>query len=195
MPSPSLHSTHGPELSVVLHLIRHGQSTANRAKLIAGWTDSPLTDRGREQATRLASFITPSQYASAWSSDLSRARETARLAGLTPTADARLRELNFGHLEAQSWLDVAEKHAESLGDFDRFVAPGGEPVTALRSRVFEFLDELPRGTHAVVCHGGVIRVVLSSMGTHRFVANCSLVKVDWTSRVLLAEEPLPDAPT
>lgn len=178
-------------MSVVVHLIRHGQSTANRNKLIAGWTDAPLTERGVEQATRLARQIEPHHYDSAWSSDLSRAQDTARLAGLSPRIDARIRELHFGSLEAVAWETVAEKHGPQFGDFDNFVAPDGEAVSTMRDRVFEFLDELEEGTHAVVCHGGVIRVVLSSMGTHRFVANCTVVKVDWTSRVFVAEEPLP----
>lgn len=178
-------------MSVFVHFIRHGQSTANRDKVIAGWTDAALTSRGVEQATSLRDTLSPDLYSSAWSSDLVRAAETARLAGLSPRTDKRLRELNFGELEAVPWETVLEAHRHEFADFDRFVPPGGEPVSVLKTRVFSFLDELALGTHAVVCHGGVIRVVLSAMGAHRFVANCTVVKVDWTSRTLLSEEPLP----
>jgi broad specificity phosphatase PhoE len=182
-------------VSVIVHLIRHGQSTANRSKLIAGWTDAELTSRGIEQATALRGHISPKVYSSAWSSDLVRASETARLAGLIAHPDPRLRELNFGDLEAVPWESVAEAYGPELADFDSFVPPGGEPVVALRARVFSFLDELQPGTHAVVCHGGVIRVVLSSMGAHRFVSNCTVVKIDWTARAILSEEPLPQETT
>lgn len=181
-------------MSVYLHFIRHGQSTANRAQRIAGWTDAPLTDRGRYQATRLGQRLDPSIYDSVWSSDLSRALDTALLAGLSPIADPRLRELNFGDLEDQDWQAVAEAHGPALADFESFTAPNGEPVSAMRDRVFGFLNELDHGTHALVCHGGVIRIVLAAMDTHRFVGNCTLVKVDWTARILLAEEPLPEQP-
>lgn len=181
-------------MSVIVHLIRHGQSTANRNKLIAGWTDAELTDRGMQQASALRARLAPESYASAWSSDLVRAKETARLAGLTAKADKRLRELHFGDLEAVPWETVVEEHGATLANFDTFAPPGGEPVSVMRSRVFGFLEELTAGTHAVVCHGGVIRVVLSSMGAHRFVSNCTVVKVDWTSRIILSEEPLPQLP-
>lgn len=178
-------------MSVVLHLIRHGQSTANRERRIAGWTDAPLTDRGRDEARRLKDLLTPSDYASVWSSDLSRARDTALLAGLVPREDPRLRELNFGDLEGVHWPDVAEQHGPALANFESFTAPNGEPVPEMRDRIFDLIGELPTGRHALFCHGGVIRIVLASFGTHRFVANCTVVKVDWTTRVLLSEEPLP----
>ena len=115
-------------MSVYVHLIRHGQSTANRNRQIAGWTDAELTERGIAQAQQLSQRLDPTIYDSVWSSDLSRARETARLAGLlAATEDQRIRELNFGTLEAQPWETVAETHGVQLGDFDAFVPPAASP--------------------------------------------------------------------
>ncbi|MFC4030084.1 2,3-diphosphoglycerate-dependent phosphoglycerate mutase [Streptomyces polygonati] len=37
-------------MSAALVLLRHGESTANADGVFTGWTDAPLTERGREQA-------------------------------------------------------------------------------------------------------------------------------------------------
>lgn len=39
-----------------LYLVRHGQTLFNRKKMISGWTDSPLTELGLEQARRAGAF-------------------------------------------------------------------------------------------------------------------------------------------
>ncbi len=69
-----------------------------------GFRDTPLNDTGREQAHELAARIAaePEPIRSLWSSDLSRARETAEIVGakigLVPRLDPRLREANRGAL-------------------------------------------------------------------------------------------------
>ena len=40
-----------------LYLMRHGETTFNLQQRSQGWCDSPLTERGREQATRAAARI------------------------------------------------------------------------------------------------------------------------------------------
>ena len=40
-----------------LYLVRHGQTLFNRKKMISGWTDSPLTELGLEQARRAGAFL------------------------------------------------------------------------------------------------------------------------------------------
>ena len=40
-----------------LYLVRHGQTLFNRKKMISGWTDSPLTELGLEQALRAGAFL------------------------------------------------------------------------------------------------------------------------------------------
>lgn len=178
-------------MSVVLHLIRHGETTANATQTIAGWSDVPLTERGREQAARLSALLADARFDSVWSSDLDRAVTTARLAGYEPRPERRVRELDFGDLEGKPWGHVLELYAGHLTDFSAFSAPGGERVADMRTRIFEFVEELPAGNHAVFCHGGVIRVLLGELGEHRFVANCAVVEVDWTQRRFVSER-VPD---
>ena len=42
---------------VTFHFVRHGESEANAARRFAGRTDSPLTERGREQAEAVAKAL------------------------------------------------------------------------------------------------------------------------------------------
>lgn len=45
-------------MTATLILLRHGESTANADGVFTGWTDVPLTDRGREQARTAAHLLT-----------------------------------------------------------------------------------------------------------------------------------------
>lgn len=40
-----------------LYLLRHGQTLFNSKHLISGWSDSPLTEKGIEQARRAGLFF------------------------------------------------------------------------------------------------------------------------------------------
>jgi probable phosphoglycerate mutase len=84
-------------------LVRHGQSEHHVRGLTGGWTDTPLTEIGHEQAVRVAARLkeelgqTPITL---YTSDLLRAGETARhiarAFGVEPVADPRIREHNNG---------------------------------------------------------------------------------------------------
>ncbi len=174
-------------MPVIVHLIRHAETTANAAQAIAGWTDVPLTEHGTRQAARLRDLLERDIYDTVWSSDLRRAIDTAHLAGLDPTPDARMRELNFGDLEGADWQTVLDQYAGAFTDFGSFVAPNGESVAEMRARILDFVNDLQPGRHAVFCHGGVIRILLGELGEPRFVGNCTVVEVDWTTQTVLAE--------
>ena len=60
-----------------LILIRHGESVANREGRIQGQADYPLSQEGAEQAERLAQWLAAEPIDCIYSSDLSRAYETA----------------------------------------------------------------------------------------------------------------------
>lgn len=155
-------------------LARHGETDDNIPPIrVQGFTDTPLNDTGRRQAAELAERIASEPIASLWSSDLSRARETAEIVGkrigMEPRLDPRLREANRGRWEGSRFIDI-ERDEPSLyaawrraGDSFRF--PGGESLKEQLGRVLACLQDI----HAtgelpalVVCHGGSIRVVLCS---------------------------------
>jgi broad specificity phosphatase PhoE len=153
-------------------LARHGETDDNREPIrVQGFTDTPLNETGRRQAAELAGRVAGEGVISLWSSDLSRARETAEIVGerigLTPLLDARLREANRGEWEGRLFIDIAREEPERyeawLRAGETFRFPGGESLREQSDRVAACLDDV-RGSGKlpalVVCHGGSIRVML-----------------------------------
>jgi len=153
-------------------LARHGETDDNREPIrVQGFRDTPLNDNGRAQAARLAERVAGQGFRSLWSSDLSRARETAEIVGrridLTPSLDARLREANRGRWEGSLFIDIEREDPDGYAAWrragDEFRFPGGESLLEQQQRVAAALDEIEQHGELpalVVCHGGSIRVIL-----------------------------------
>ena len=56
-----------------LVLLRHGESQWNLENRFTGWTDVPLTDRGREEARRAGEKLRGIHFDKAYTSSLQRA--------------------------------------------------------------------------------------------------------------------------
>ena len=165
-----------------LWLVRHGETDWNRDYLLQGWVDIPLNDTGRDQARALAEQLRDRTFTGVWSSDLSRAVETARLAFGEPTQDAALRELDFGDIQGLSWRNLSPEMRDRMIAFDGFSAPGGESNQQMEGRVVNFLEGLPDGVHLVFTHGGVIRMLRRMCRDDRFPGPCDIARLDWTDR-------------
>lgn len=159
--------------TMTLLLVRHAATRWSETGRLNGWTDLPLSALGRRQAGELARTIDLPPVPTIWSSDLARATATAAAlqvaaplegGAVEVRTDEGLRELDFGRLEGLAWSELEPATRGALIDFEGFVAPGGESVTALAARVDDFLARLHRedgpGPHVVVTHGGVIRMLL-----------------------------------
>jgi probable phosphoglycerate mutase len=165
---------------VVVWFLRHAETIWNQEHRLAGWSDVPLTPRGKAQAQALREVLEHEPFDGVWSSDLSRAIDTVSAAsGRAPTPDARLREIFFGALEGASWLDLDEEHRARLSAYDGFRAPDGESLQEAAARLEAFLAELAPGRHLVCAHGGVLRHVTRMFGEDQFLPNCGLVGVKW----------------
>ena len=147
--------------TTTLWLLRHGETDWTAAHRLSGSTDVPLNETGRRQAADAGRALASLVIDTIWSSDLRRAKETASIARPEQPAEAdpRLRELDFGRLEGRTWDELDEQTQRSMFAFDDYAAPGGESTATMRERVRSFVDALPAGTHLVVTHGGVIRIV------------------------------------
>jgi broad specificity phosphatase PhoE len=155
-----------------LYLARHGQTDDNLEPIrVQGFTDTPLNDTGRRQAAELAERAMPLGIASLWSSDLSRARETAEIvgarAGLDVRLDRRLREADRGDWEGRRFVEIEREEPERYAAWrragDQFRFPGGESLAEQQRRVAAALEDVRNAGELpalVVCHGGSIRVVL-----------------------------------
>ena len=153
-------------------LARHGQTDDNLEPIrVQGFRDTPLNDTGRRQAGALAERVAVVGVVSLWSSDLSRARETAEIVGarigLEPTLDGRLREGARGRWEGHLMRDIERSEPELYAAWRRggaaFRFPEGESLLEHQQRVTEALGEIHDSgplPALVVCHGGSIRVML-----------------------------------
>jgi probable phosphoglycerate mutase len=168
-----------------LWLVRHGETTFGAQRRLAGWADPPLSQLGEQEAEALRPFLNGHRFDSIWSSDLTRAVTTSRLAWGEVPSDQRLREINFGNLEGCAYEEIDHKLAVALLAFTGFAAPNGESLEQTRARVDSFLDELSSGRHLLFVHGGVIRLLTQHLGVDRFVPTGSVVGVDWDRQKLL----------
>ena len=102
-----------------LILLRHGQSQWNLENRFAGWTDIPLTDRGRQDAAACAKVLKKFRFDRAFTSRLLRATQTLDvvLKELKQTAipieyDSALNERHYGDLQGLNKAETAKKFAK-----------------------------------------------------------------------------------
>ncbi len=160
-----------------VYLIRHGETDWNRDEICMGQMDIPLNERGRRQAERTAERLAPERLDVIYSSDLSRAVETAQIIARRqphPPEIVRrrdLRELHYGHWQGYRFEDLRERFPEAFredaprhADPLRFRPEGGESVQQLYERAVRAFREIlaghPGGTVAIVAHGGPIRHIV-----------------------------------
>jgi broad specificity phosphatase PhoE len=151
-------------------VIRHGETAWNRDEVFRGRADVPLSERGRQQAQRLAGALAGRPIEAVYSSPLSRARETAapvaEAVGLEVVQDERLVDMSFGEWEGVPRAEVEERWPELYGTWTRepeqFRAPGGESLAEVLARVRPAVDEIAarHEVAALVSHRVVCKVLL-----------------------------------
>lgn len=156
-----------------IYVVRHGVTLWNREARFQGQIDVPLTEEGREQARRLAERLATSSPAAIWSSDLTRARDTAEIIairhGLRVHTTPLLRELMLGEWEGLSRVEIeARGEADHLARYAqdplRHRPPGGETLESAWERVLHaaviIRTQYPQGDLIIVGHGGSLRALL-----------------------------------
>jgi probable phosphoglycerate mutase len=155
-----------------LILVRHGESEHHVKSLTGGWTDTPLTDRGRRQAQRLAHGMARNEQYSLGhliSSDLLRARQTAEIiaetAGIKPVYRMQLRELNNGEAKGKSLAQAKKMELPNTQPALEWIPyPGAESWKAMSLRIIRLMDQLnaqfPEDRVVVVSHGNAMVAIV-----------------------------------
>ena len=127
----------------MLILVRHGQTAANRSRVLLGRSDVPLTDLGRAQAASTCAAVRATcNVVAVVASPLIRARETAACFHLPVEIDERWIELDYGDLEARALTEVPASLWAQWRTDPEFVPDGGESLAACGRRVRSACDDL-----------------------------------------------------
>lgn len=175
------------------YFVRHGETKWNVENKICGATDSPLTQRGHQQAIETGkAFLEQGLTADEiLYSPLSRAADTAKhiseMTGIPARAELRLIEQNFG-----KWEGTPRNGADFNKAKEHFCAhhEGGESAMQVGQRIYNLLDEIKaesdRKTYLLVAHNGIARVVQSyfaDMTNEEYAAfginNCEVRRFDF----------------
>ena len=144
-----------------IYLARHGETEWSLGGQHTGTSDIPLTDNGRRHAEALGERVRGRDFAAVFSSPLSRALDTCRLAGFGDRCVKRpeLVEWNYGEYEGMTTEEIRE------------TVPGwtvwshgslrGETAAEVGARCDALIDELLAvdGDVALFAHGHILRVL------------------------------------
>ncbi len=142
-------------MSIKITYFVHGTTTDNEKGLSSGWNNVELSDVGRRQSQELAEKTAQHNFDVVFTSDLSRAINSARITWgdkyeIIP--DERLRECNYGDYSGQPSKIVEPLQEQSITT----PMPNGESYEHVKARIDDFLNFLKHnyeGGHiAIVAH-------------------------------------------
>lgn len=158
-----------------LFLVRHAETEWNTARIFQGRLDSRITERGLEQAARLAARLEPEGIVAVYSSDQGRALQTASAVasrvGLEISPRQDLREIDCGDWTGKGYQDVQthwpEEHANWTQRPHLHRMPGGESVVEVQRRGLRFLEDVlrshPGQSVCAVSHNTLVRAVVCEL--------------------------------
>lgn len=160
-----------------LCLIRHGESTWNKAGAWTGQIDISLNEEGRDEAKKDGLLLKEYKFDIAYISKLRRAQQTLDeiknvigVLDLPTIKDSALNERDYGDLTGKNKQDVEKKYGEEQflkwrrGWNDK--VPNGETLEDVYNRVIPFyktqiLPKIKDGKNVlVVAHGNSLRALI-----------------------------------
>ncbi len=151
-------------------IVRHGETAWNAERRIQGQIDVPLSAVGHAQARAVANSLAREDFAAIYTSDLTRARQTAEATAhlrRQPLALRReLRERHYGIFQGLTYEEAEERYPEEFARHrrrDPALDLGGESLLQAAARIgacFEALAAAHPGERVLVfSHGGVLDLI------------------------------------
>jgi 2,3-bisphosphoglycerate-dependent phosphoglycerate mutase len=154
----------------LIGLIRHGVTDWNYENRAQGQTDIPLNAEGRRQAELLSKRMMNEEWDYIYSSDLSRALETAEIIGRSKNieviSDQRLREMNCGLIEGTTEKDRVSKWGYGWSKLDLGIEPNDEIITRGMKCIIEISERHSDKKVLIVSHGALIGLTLKKLIPH-----------------------------
>lgn len=178
---------------MTIYLIRHGETAANKKRVLQ-MPDSPLSDRGIEQAEMLSRRLENDNITQVFASDYPRAHHTAQIVNehhrqAIQTTEL-LRERHFGDWRGKAYDEVSKDRLN--GDLS---PPNGENTEAFFQRIsqtWNFLQEQARNSNGItvaVSHGLTCRALVQN---HLPLAAGLSMPQSWSNTSLTVIEDLGD---
>ena len=163
-----------------LVLLRHGESQWNLENRFTGWVDVPLSPRGIQEAKDAGEKLRSFTFDRAFTSVLTRANETLRLAletigqtSIPIEKDKALNERMYGELQGLNKEETAKKYGEAqVKIWQRSYdvrPPGGESLKDTAERVLPYYERtikpslLNGETILVAAHGNSLRALVMEL--------------------------------
>lgn len=155
-----------------LYITRHGQTEWNIEGKMQGWADSPLTQKGKEDAKLLAKHLQDVEFDAIYSSPSPRAYDTAEIIkgsrDINVIKNELLKEINIGIWEGQTKDVLKEKYPTQYKAFFEaphlYVPVDGESFFEVQNRMKQFLEYIKTqhqsGNLLIVTHTCALKLTL-----------------------------------
>lgn len=174
------------------YIVRHGETQWNIQGKTQGHGDSNLTEKGIDQARRLAKHLDKYPIDYIYSSDLGRATQTAKIIGSEFNKDVvyteELREMSFGKWEGLTIQEIQQGYGDVYKTWrnepHKAEIPNGEKLELLKERLLNCIEDINKkhkNSHIVlVSHSMSVRImILSLIGSD--LSNIYRIKQDNTA--------------
>lgn len=179
-----------------VYLLRHGETEGNVKAQYAGVTDTPLTQKGKQQAVDAHLRFEDIQFDVVLSSPLSRALDTARVfTDHEVILHEGLKEMNFGIFEGMTYDEIKRKHPKEVEIWQQetreYMFPEGESLRSFYKKIVDVYQDILKTYDVehllIVAHSGVIKSILAHEISENFdlywrykVDNCKLAVIEYT---------------
>ncbi len=155
-------------------LVRHGETDWNKQGRFQGQIDIPLNTNGKYQAKAASIFLKNTIIQKAFSSSLSRPKETAKIIlnehkGISISLKDKLKEIGHGKWEGKLESEIKSDWPDLLKEWkispEKVQMPEGETIKEVSTRSIKGWDEICKDlknneTALVVAHDAVNKTIL-----------------------------------
>jgi len=185
---------------MLLIVARHGETVENFSRVVQGQLPGVLSEIGCAQARAAGLMLSSYDLDAVYSSDLTRAWDTARIIsdfhpGKEVISEPRLREQHLGDLQGKPLYALMRSLKKNGTEMTSFDPDGGETSAKFRSRVAGVIGDLAvrhtGQTVLLVTHYGFIGMFLSIFAdkaaltqTKEMTRNCAVTFAEFDGTMI-----------